>query len=238
MVVSPASVPGTGITGTGTRQRARVDDLRVEIVHLASLAVDAVVGATAAITGHDAVEADAVIRDDDAIDALRHSIEDECLRILGNGGLADTDLRFVLVALRVGHELERSADLMVNVARTTHRLGDAELDPHACHLVHRLGKQAAVQLRVAVNAFVDRDPSWAAALEDMDETIDELEKSVFRHVLGDERHGDAETALLRAVQLGLVGRHYERVGDHAVSIAQHVHFVATGEHSRLRRKTT
>ncbi len=129
MVVSPAPVPGTGITGS--RQRARVDDLRVEIVHLASLAVDAVVGATAAITGHDAVEADAVIRDDDAIDALRHSIEDECLRILGNGELADTDLRFVLVALRVVHELERSADLMVNVARTTHRLGDAELDPHA-----------------------------------------------------------------------------------------------------------
>lgn len=238
MVVSPAPVPGAGIIGTATGQRRRVDDLRVEIVHLASLAVDAVVGATAAITGHDAVEADAVIRDDDAIDALRHAIEDDCLRILGSGGLADTDLRFVLVALRVVHELERSADLMVNVARTTHRLGDAELDPHACHLVHRLGKQAAVQLRVAVNAFVDRDPSWAAALEDMDETIDEFQKSVFRHVLGEERHGDAENALLRAVQLALVGRHYERVGDHAVSIAQHVHFVATGEHSRLRRRTT
>jgi len=242
VVVSPAPVPGTGttgttgMTGTDTRQRARVDDLRVEIVHLASLTVDAVVGATAAITEHDAVEADAVIRDDDAVDALRHSIEDECLRILGLGSLADTDLRFVLVAIRVAHELERSADLMVNVARTTHRLGDAVLDDHARHLVHRLGKQAAVQLRVAVNAFVDRDPSWAAALEDMDETVDELEKSVFRHVLGGERHGDQETALLRAVQLALVGRHYERVGDHAVSIAQHVHFVATGEHSRLRRR--
>jgi phosphate transport system protein len=88
---------------------------------------------------------------------------------------------------------------------------------------------------VAVNAFVDRDPSWAAALADMDETIDELEKSVFRHVLGEQRQHD-EAALLRAVQLALVARHYERVGDHAVSIAQHVHFVATGEHSRFRRR--
>ena len=231
MVLSHAAGPTTD-----PRQRARVDDLRVEIVHLASLTVDAVVGATAAITGHDPVEADAVIRDDDAVDSLRHTIEDECLRILERGGLADDDLRFVLVAMRVVHELERSADLMVNVARTTHRLGDAVLDPHACRLVHRLGKQAAVQLRVAVNAFVDRDPSWAAALEDMDETIDELEKSIFRHVLACKQTGEQETALLRAVQLGLVARHYERVGDHAVSIAQHVHFVATGEHSRLRRR--
>jgi len=96
VVVSPAPVPGTGITGTGTgaRQRARVDDLRVEIVHLASLTVDAVVGATAAITGHDAVEADAVIRDDDAIDALRHSIEDECLRLLARPGIAGDPRRY------------------------------------------------------------------------------------------------------------------------------------------------
>ena len=51
-------------------------------------------------------------------------------------------------------------------------------------IVDRMGRQAIVQLRVAVNAFADRDPSWAAALADMDETIDELERSLFRHVLG------------------------------------------------------
>lgn len=246
MARSHAATPSTdaGSTDAGSTDadstdagwHRRVDELRIGIVHLASITVDAVVGATAAITGHDPIEADAVIRDDDAIDALRHSIEDDCLRLLGTGGLAAADLRFVLVSMRVVHELERSADLMVNVARTTHRLGDAELDARARHLVQRLGRQAAVQLRVAVNAFVDRDPSWAAALEDMDETIDELEKSVVRHALVARGDDSGDTALLRAVQLGLVARHYERVGDHAVSIAQHVHFVATGEHSRFRRR--
>jgi phosphate transport system protein len=231
-------VSHTPVAATDPRQRARVDDLRIEIVHLASLTVDAVVSATAALAEHDAVQADAVIRDDDAVDTLRHSIEDECLRILGRSGLAPDDLRFVGVAMRVAHELERSADLMVNVAKTTHRLGDTALDPRSRHLVQRLGRQGAVQLRVAVNAFVDRDPSWAAALEDMDETIDELEKSMFRHVLEDQsaRATDEETSVLQAVQLALVARHYERVGDHAVSIAQHVHFVVTGEHSRHRRR--
>ena len=87
------------------------------------------------------------------------------------------------VALRIAHELERSADLMVNVARTTWRLHPARLDATAGPLVDRMGRQVVVQLRVAVNAFVDRDPSWAAALADMDDTIDELERRLFRHVL-------------------------------------------------------
>jgi phosphate transport system protein len=134
VVVSPATA-----FRADPRLRARVEDLRVEIVHLASLTVDAVVGATAAFSEHDAIEADAVIRDDDSIDALRHSVEDECLRILGTPGLAVDDLRFVGVALRVAHDLERSADLMVNVAKSTHRLGDTVLDERSRHLVQRLG---------------------------------------------------------------------------------------------------
>ena len=85
--------------------------------------------------------------------------------------------------MKVAHELERSADLMVNVAKSTWRLFPRRLDATARHLVDRLGRQASVQLRVAINAFADRDPSWAAALADMDETIDELEKSLFRHIL-------------------------------------------------------
>jgi phosphate transport system protein len=164
---------------------------------------------------------------------LRHAIEDECLWIFGRPGLAPADLRFVGVAMKVAHELERSADLMVNVAKATWRLFPRHLDPTASHLVDRLGRQASVQLRVAINAFADRDPSWAAALSDMDETIDELEKSLFRHILAADGHDDG--ALNDAVQLALVARHYERIGDHAVTIARQVHFVVTGEHARRRQ---
>ncbi len=100
-----------------------------------------------------------------------------------------------------------------------------------------MSRQVIVQLRVAVNAFVDRDPSWAAALADMDDTTDELERRLFRHVL--ERDGGSpvrdapidEAHLNAAVQLALVARHYERIGDHAVTIAEQVHFVATGDHT-------
>ena len=203
-------------------------------MRLASLTTDAIAAGTQALLDGDLDGADRVVADDDAVDALRHSIEDECLRIFGRPGLSPADLRFVGVAMKVAHELERSADLMVNVAKATWRLFPARLHPTAHRLVDRLGRQASVQLRVAINAFADRDPSWAAALSDMDETIDELEKSLFRHVLTVDGDRD-EHDLNQAVQLALVARHYERIGDHAVTIAEQVHFVVTGEHTRRRR---
>jgi phosphate transport system protein len=214
--------------------RERINDMRIDVVRLASLTIDAVSAGTQALLEGDLEGADRVVADDDAIDALRHSVEDQCLQILGRPGLVAPDLRFVGVAMRIAHELERSADLMVNVAKTSWRLYPHQLDPTVSRIVERLGRQAVVQIRVAINAFADRDPSWAAALADMDETIDELEKSLFRHILADAGPPDDAT-VLRAVQLALVARHYERIGDHAVTIAKQVHFVVTGEHSGRRR---
>jgi phosphate transport system protein len=208
--------------------RARVDDVRLDVVRLASLTLDAIHSGTEALLGGDLDHADRVVADDDAIDSLRHAVEDECLRIMSLPGLCPADLRFVGVALRIAHELERSADLMVNVARTTWRLHPERLDAVAGPLIDRMSRQVIVQLRVAVNAFVDRDPSWAAALADMDDTTDELERRLFRHVLAGD--GSDEGAVLLAVQMALVGRHYERIADHAVTIAERVGFMVTGEH--------
>jgi phosphate transport system protein len=230
-VVSSEVVPAH----SDSRVRARVDDVRLDVVRLASLTLDAIVAGTDAFLEADLERADRVVADDDAVDALRHAVEDQCLRIFAMSGIAPPDLRFVGVAMRVAHELERSADLMVNVAKTTWRRFPRPLDTTAHRLVDRLGRQAAVQLRVAVNAFADRDPSWAAALSDMDDTIDELEKQLFRYVLQvDGGTPTDEGTLNDAVQLALVARHYERIGDHAVTIAEQVHFVVTGEHTRAR----
>ena len=232
IVVSSEVVPEQ----SDPRVRARVDDLRLDVVRLASLTLDAIRAGTEAIVDGDLDHADRVVADDDAIDSLRHAVEDECLRIIGRPGLCPADLRFIGVALRIVHELERSADLMVNVARTTWRLHPDRLDDVAGPLIDRMSRQVIVQLRVAVNAFVDRDPSWAAALADMDDTTDELERRLFRHVLEQDGGTAVDDAHLNAaVQLALVARHYERIGDHAVTIAEQVHFVATGEHTRTPR---
>lgn len=208
-------------------------DLTLGVVRLASLTTNAIAAGTDALLAADLSGAQRVIDDDDAVDAVRHSIEDECLSLLGEGGL-DADVRFVAATLRVAHELERSADLMVNVAKTTSRLGAHGLDSPSRRLVERMGRQASVQLRVAVNAFADRDCSWASALADMDEAMDELERSLFRHILG--ASSPDEAVVVRAVQLALVARHYERIGDHAVTIAEQVHLVVTGTRAARGRR--
>ena len=137
-------------------------------------------------------------------------------------------MRFLVTVMRVAHELERSADLMVNVAKTTRRLYPHQLDPSLRGTIARMGTQAINQTRVAIDAFADADPSQAAALADMDDAMDELTKSLFRHILAGD--GSDEGAVLLAVQMALVGRHYERIADHAVTIAERVGFMVTGEH--------
>ncbi|MET0895699.1 MAG: PhoU domain-containing protein, partial [Acidimicrobiia bacterium] len=99
-------------------------------------------------------------------------------------------------------------------------------------LIRRLGRQAALQVRIAVNAFVDRDLVAAAALVDMDDAIDDLHDLLVRHALERPSNLVDEATLQRAVQLTLVARHFERAGDHAVTIAAFTRFVVTGTHAR------
>jgi phosphate transport system protein len=122
---------------------------------------------------------------------------------------------------------------MVNVAKTTRRLYPHSLDPKLRGIIQRMGEQAGTQTRVALDAFADSDPSAAHALADMDDTMDDLTNSLFRYILAGSGTDD-EGKVLTAVQLALVGRHYERIADHAVTIGERVGFMVTGEHPPRR----
>ena len=93
-----------------------LDDLRIDVIRLGALTTEAIAGATQALLDADLSEAEAVIERDDAIDGLYHSIEDRCLLVLARQQPMATDLRTIVTIMRINHELERSADLMVNVA--------------------------------------------------------------------------------------------------------------------------
>ena len=212
-----------------------LDELRIDVIRLAALTTEAIGAGTQAFLDADLAAAEQVIENDDDIDDLTHAIEDSCYQLLARQQPMATDLRTVVSVLRIVHELERSADLMVNVAKTTRRLYPHSLDPKLRGIIQRMGEQAGTQTRVALDAFADSDPSAAFALADMDDTMDDLTKSLFRHILaGAGAGGDDEGNVLRAVQLALVGRHYERIADHAVTIGQRVGFMVTGEHPPRR----
>ncbi len=214
-----------------TRLQADHADLRHEIIHLAAATTTAITTATDALAQSDLGLASEVINNDDQVDALAHVVADHCFELLGREPGELQVVRFLVTAMRVAAELERSADLMVNVAKATWRLYPNRLDDTARALLDRISRQACLQTRVAVNAFVDLDTAAGAALDEMDQVIDDLDKALLSHVLRTRARDEAGMAL--AVQLALVTRYYERVGDHAVTIGERARFVVRGRQAVL-----
>ena len=201
-------------------------ELKNDTVRLAAMATEAIAAGTQALLDGDLAGAERVIVSDRHIDDLFHDIEERTCYVLARQSPMASELRMVVAILRVVHEIERCGDLMVNVAKATRRLYPYGLEPKIRGLVERMGAQAGEQMRLAVTAFDDGDVVQAAAVEDMDDIMDDLTKSLFRAIFSVE--APDETALQRIVQVALVGRYYERIADHAVNISHRVRFVVTG----------
>jgi phosphate transport system protein len=205
----------------------QLDDLRVSVVRLGLLANEAIGAGTEALLEADLVGADRVISADATIDSLTHDIEERAYALLALQQPMASDLRMIVAILRSIHELERTGDLMVNVAKTTRRLYPVQLPSRIRRLIERMGQQAGLQLRMAVEAFAEQDTARGLALDDMDDVMDDLQRELFRTIfaLGESD----EAGLQQSVQIALVGRYYERVADHAVNIGQRVAYMVTGE---------
>jgi phosphate transport system protein len=205
----------------------QLDDLRVDVVRLGLMACDAISAGTDAFLEADLAGADRVIHADCDIDDLTHSLEERCYTTLARQQPMASDLRMVVAVLRTIHEIERTGDLMVNVAKTTRRLYPVELPDPIRQIIDQMGRQAALQMRVAIEAFAESDCARAMALEDMDDIIDDLQRELFRTIFALGRADEA--GLQQSVQVALVGRFYERMADHAVNIGERVTYMVTGE---------
>jgi phosphate transport system protein len=198
-----------------------------DVAHLGALAREAIQAGTETFLDADLMAIEAVISADGAIDSLSHSIEARTCQILAQQQPMAVDLRLLVAVLRIIHELERIGDNMVNVTKATRRLYPYQLDPRVRGLIQRMREQATAQLQVAIESFVERDEKKAAALDDMDDAMDQLQKELFRVIF--EIHSTEDVALQRAVTLALVGRYFERVGDLSVNVGERVRYMVTGE---------
>ena len=214
------------VVETRKRYHEELDELKNDTVRLAAMAAEQIAAGTQSLLDGDLAGAERVISSDPAIDDLFHAIEEHAYFVLARQSPMASELRTVIAILRVVHEIERCGDLMVNVAKATRRLYPFGLEPKVRGLIERMGAQAGDQLRLAVVAFDDGDVVQAAAVEDMDDVMDDLTKALFRTIF--TACPPDEAALQRVVQVALVGRYYERIADHAVNISHRVHFVVKG----------
>ncbi|MHB8670300.1 MAG: phosphate signaling complex protein PhoU [Acidimicrobiales bacterium] len=217
---------------TETRKlfHTELDEVTSDVVRLGAMAGEAIEAGTAALLGADLAAVERVVADDRHMDDLMHSIEERTYLLLARQQPMAVDLRTLVTVLRVVHEIERIGDLMVKVAKATRRLYPRDLEPRIRGLIDRMREQAGAQLRLAVESFATLDPARAAALVDMDDVMDDLQKHLFQAIFANNAHDDV--ALQRAVQVALVGRFYERIGDHAANVAERVEFMVTGQYHR------
>jgi phosphate transport system protein len=153
---------------------------------------------------------------EEVIDALYREIDELASREILLQAPVASDLRFLLSVVRVVPELERSHDLVVQIAsRAGHGLGE-ELSPGGRRLVERLGDLAWGMWRQVADSWRHRDRSVALALSERHDKMSELHASLIAEL------ASGRVTLPAAMEMTLVARFYERLGDHAVNLARRV----------------
>jgi phosphate transport system protein len=213
-----------------------IADLRGELVQLAALVTESIPRATRALLDMDLPLAQEVIDADDEIDARSMCIEEDCLRLLALQQPMASDLRAVVTAVKLNWEIERSGDLVVNICKTIWRIYGAPLPPRIRGLIEQMSEHARSLTGHAIDAYATGDAALAAALDDMDDPLDALQAEFVHEIL--ETHERGGLGLQIAVQLALIGRYYERIGDHAVDIGERTQYMVAGwlpEHTGAAR---
>ena len=213
----------------------QLDEVQRDLIRVAAHVTEGIMRVTEALIAHDLAEAQALIDADDEIDAATLEIEERCFTILARQQPMAGDMRALVTAIRLTSEIERSGDLVVNVGKAIRRLYGTEVPLPLHSLLRAMADQAVRLYGLAMDAYGDGDANLASALDDMDDRLDQLHKDYIQAIL--ELHADVRDVQV-AVQLALVGRYYERIGDHAVNIGERVQYMVTGwlpEHAGAAR---
>jgi len=208
-----------------------LDQLKERLVTMAGLAEERLrLALTGLVERRPPLLAD-VIAGDARINNLQIEIDDRCLKLIALQHPVAIDLRMVVSTLRINNDLERVGDLAVNCAEAAQR-----------YLVHppvkpqidlpRMGELAGKMLREAIDAFVAQDVVAAQRVLRQDDWLDALKDQILRELLT-YMLGDRAT-IEPSVELILISRHLERIGDHATNIAEDVIFIVEARDVRHR----
>ncbi len=204
----------------------QLDTIVDDLVNLTGNVRKAVSASTAALLNADGPLAESVIAGDKLIDDTTEEIEERALLLLATQQPVATDLRQLVATLRMLNDLQRMGDLSVHVAKVARmRIPDVAVPQNLQPTIMAMASVADQMIHAASKIVANRDVESAKRLEDTDDEMDRLRKDLFRALLG----GDWDHGVEPAIDLALLGRYYERIGDHAVSMARRVVYLVTGE---------
>jgi phosphate transport system protein len=192
-----------------------IDALDSLVIRLFGLVADGIEGATTAFLASARQAAALLVAEEEEVDAVFHSVEDLIrAEVISGTPPSERRLARLLVILQIVPELERSGDLVDHI-RWRARQGLARaLTPSSRDLVERMGQRAAVMWRAAASAYLERDRTMAERLRRWDDELDDL------HVTLTVELATTALPVATAIEMGLVARFLERLGDHAVNVAR------------------
>jgi phosphate transport system protein len=206
-----------------------LEQLKARLLEMGGLAEDRVRSAVKALVDRDAAMVDVVLAGDAPINQLHIEIDGRCFRMLALHQPMAVDLRAIMSAVKINTDLERVGDLAINIAEAVLRyLRHAPVKELID--IPRMADIAQGMLRDALDAYVRRDTNLAQAVLDEDDTLDALKTQVFRDLLN-YMFEDAQT-IEPALDLILISRHLERIGDHATNVAEDVIFMVSARDVR------
>ncbi len=207
-------------------------DLREKLLAMGAKVESEIARSVSALADRDSKLAEQVIKDDAEVNRLEVQIDEMCRRILALRQPAASDLRLITTALKIVTDLERIGDLAVNVAQRVLELNQAP--PFGTYKdIPKLAELAQKQLKDALDAFVAADAAKATQTLESDELVDALYHKIFNELLALMMEDTKN--IRRATSLMFVAKHLERIGDHAMNVAEMVVYMVKGTDIRHPR---
>ena len=199
--------------------------LREKVLLMGSLAEEMIQKAILALRTRDTELSQSTRRVDRHINRLECEVDELCLRILAMRQPVASDLRFITTALKIVTDLERVGDIGVNICERVAELNEEPPLPDVID-VSSLADESLGVLHEALDALVSRDVDRATALLERDDMIDEHYTKIFQQVL--QMMSRDPSAIFRATRIQSIAKYLERIGDHAMNIAETVVFLVKG----------
>jgi phosphate transport system protein len=195
-------------------------ELNKETLHMATLTEEAIARSIDALKDLSVERAKQVIEDDRKINQMELVIDEKCLDMIALFQPMAIDLRFITMTMKIGTDLERIADLAVNISERVLEIADK---PHLKPLIDipKLARLAQGMVKDTIDSFVNKDVKLAREVILRDDQADFLRNLVQTELIGDYMLKDCST-VTRGIPLILIARHLERICDHATNIAEDV----------------
>lgn len=206
-----------------------LEELKSRLLEMGGLAEDRVRRSVYGLAERDTAEIEHVLGGDEPINELHIEVDNRCFKMLALHQPMAADLRAIVAAVKINTDLERVGDLAVNIAEAARR--------YTMHApvkklidIPRMAGIAQAMLRDALDSYVRRDTGLAQRVLDQDDELDALKTQVFRELLTYMLQDPA--TIEPALDLILISRHLERIGDHATNVAEDVIFMVSARDVR------